>query len=79
MRIIINFQIKDSSTYNFKTLEMLTIPSLFIIETCLFKKFECSNNFKTSKTFRNYEDLKIKQRRLNVFYKFTSRNRIKTN
>lgn len=60
MRIIINFQIKDSSTNNFKTLEILTIPSLFIIETCLFKKFSCSNNVKTTKTYRNFDDLKTK-------------------
>lgn len=62
LRIIINFQIKDSSTKNFKTLEIVTNPSLFIIETCLFKKFACSNNVKTTKTFRNFEDLKIKKR-----------------
>lgn len=79
MRIIINFQIKDSSANNFKTLEILTILSLFIIEICLFKQFSCSNNVKTTKTFRNFEDLKIKQQRLNFFYEFTSRNRIKTN
>lgn len=65
MRVIINFQIKDSSRNNLKTLQMITIPSLFIIETCLFKRFECSNNVKTTKTFRNFEDLK--QHRLNVF------------
>lgn len=60
MRIIRNFQIKDSSTNNLKTLEIVTIPSLFIIETCLFKKFSCSNNVKTTTTLRNFEDLEIK-------------------
>lgn len=79
MRIKIHFQIKDSSTNNFKTFEILTIPSLFIIETRLVKKFACSNNVKTTITFRNFEDLKIKQHRLNFFFKFTPINRIKTN
>lgn len=50
MRIIGNFQIKDSFRNTFKILEMLTSPSLFILQTYLLKKFKCKNNVGT-KTF----------------------------
>lgn len=52
-----------------KKLETLTIPSLFILETCFFKNFKQNNNIKTNvfihTTLKNFEESRTKQHRLN--------------
>lgn len=53
-----------------KTLQMLTIPSLCILETSLFKKLKCSKNTETKKVHsyctRSFENFSIKQDRLDI-------------
>lgn len=55
MRILGDFKSKDSCRNNFKTLTILTILLLFILETCcLFIKFKCGCKVKTKLSFLLY-------------------------
>jgi hypothetical protein len=76
IRHIAKLKIKDSCKEVFPKLKILTIPSIYVLEVCIYKKFKCTVNTKNENVHsyitRSKQNFRTNYHRTNKFKNFPS-------